>query len=128
MHTQCRTYQISRAIATEGHATDDVVTVLVGITIDRELLLCRYDLGDEGGTLDVCVVAVGNTISLTVVIDITHPIDTLIHGPVSEQVFLGAGKGAVVVGIHLLISEHLGPYAYLVNKAFEPTLTKGYGA
>ena len=73
------------------------------------------------------MVTVGYTIALTVIVHIFHAVDTLIHGPVSKQVLFGAREGAIVVCLHLLVGEYLGPYTHLVNIALESALTEGDG-
>ena len=126
MDTQYRAYKVCCTITAEGHTTDHIVTILVGKAIDRELLLGRHHLRDEHTTHYQRMVTIGYTIGLTIVVHTQHTVDALIHRPVGEQVLLGAREGAVVVGIHLLIGEHLVPYTHLVNIAQESTLTEGY--
>ena len=89
MNTQYRTHQIGGTVATEGHTTNHIVTILISEAIDRELLLGGHHLRDNH-TLSECMVAVGHTIGLTIVIHAQHTVDALIHGPVGEQVLLGA--------------------------------------
>ena len=108
---------IGRAAAHEGYAADDVLTVLVGHGIARQLVVDGHDTGCRDVVAHLGVTAIGHVVGVGSIEDVA--VQTLVHRPVEGQALLPAIQHAVGIALLLLVVQHVVPYAHLGEVATE---------
>ena len=101
MDSELRQQLVVGAALVEGDATDDVVAVLVGQTV--ELQLGRSDVAGCGVRSHRGMVAVEDAVLAGHIEGASD--DSLIHGPVELHPILRATQHAVIVGGHVLVCQ-----------------------
>ena len=120
MNAQCRGDGITGAFTREGNATQHVVTILVGIGHQAQLLIAGHHvLLTLGSHLGRCMVTVAHTILLTEVVGNSLVLESLIKWIVHLQAFFRAIQCVVVILLHLRSRQSTVKETELVDIAFK---------
>ena len=120
MNTQCWGDGITGTFTREGDTTQHVVTILVGIGHQTQLLIAGHHvLLTLSSHLGRCMVTIGHTVLLTEVVGNSLVLKSLVERIVHLQAFFRAIQGVVVILLYLLCRQSTVEETELVDITFE---------